>query len=376
MLVHIYTRHSPSCPQTDPGYKRCRCLRWVSYTFQGVQHRESTKARTWEQAVQFARGVELRYARIEAGEKPKAREPATVAQAVAAYLEDKRSQHIAPVTLQKLKHWFEGQLLKWCAETGIHFLSDLNLNHLRQWRSTWKDGPLSSQKKQERLRGFLNFCQASGWIMENPARGLSKIKVTQRPTDVFTEDEFEYIVVTCGWIPNGKNLRALVLLMRWSGLSIRDAVTLEQARLNDQNQIFLYRAKTGTPVHVTIPPEVALELRMLPRINGGRYFFWTGNGTAKSVASQWQRSLRRLFSAVNLRHADGTPKRAHSHMLRDTFAVSLLLHGVPLHDVSILLGHTSVKTTEKHYAPFVHARMERLDEQVKATWKPNTLIKI
>jgi len=164
--------------------------------------------------------------------------------------------------------------------------------------------------------------------------------------------------------------------MRWSGLSIRDAVTLEQARLNDQNQIFLYRAKTGTPVHVTIPPEVALELRMLPRINGGRYFFWTGNGSAKSAASQWQRSMRRLFSAVNLRHADGTPKRAHSHMLRDTFAVSLLLHGVPLHDVSILLGHTSVKTTEKHYAPFVHARMERLDEQVKATWKPNNLIKI
>src|SRR5438552_16090966 len=114
MLVHIYTRHSPSCPQTDPGYKRCRCLRWVSYTLQGVQHRESTKARTWEQAVQFARGVELRYARIEAGEKPKAREPATVAQAVAAYLEDKRSQHIAPVTLQKLKHCFEGQLLKCC----------------------------------------------------------------------------------------------------------------------------------------------------------------------------------------------------------------------------------------------------------------------
>ena len=39
-------------------------------------------------------------------------------------------------------------------------------------------------------------------------------------------------------------------------------------------------------------------------------------------------------------------------MFRDTFAVELLLSGVPLDQVSILLGHSSVKITEKHYAPW------------------------
>src|SRR5437867_2429078 len=139
MLVHIYTRHHKDCAhRDDPSYRRCRCLRWVSYTWNGKQHRESTKERSEERATLYARGVELRYEKIAAGEKPKPKEPATVAQAVAAYLEDKRSQHIAAVTLQKLRHWFERQLLKWCAENGIHFLSDLNLTHLRNWRSTWK----------------------------------------------------------------------------------------------------------------------------------------------------------------------------------------------------------------------------------------------
>ncbi len=47
-------------------------------------------------------------------------------------------------------------------------------------------------------------------------------------------------------------------------------------------------------------------------------------------------------------------------MLRDTFAVELLLAGVPIDQVSILLGHASVKTTERHYAPFVKARQEQL----------------
>jgi integrase len=42
-------------------------------------------------------------------------------------------------------------------------------------------------------------------------------------------------------------------------------------------------------------------------------------------------------------------------MFRDTFAVELLLSGVPIDQVSLLLGHSSVKVTEKHYAPFVKA---------------------
>jgi integrase/recombinase XerD len=42
-------------------------------------------------------------------------------------------------------------------------------------------------------------------------------------------------------------------------------------------------------------------------------------------------------------------------MFRDTFAVELLLAGVPIDQVSLLLGHSSVKVTEKHYAPFAHA---------------------
>ena len=41
---------------------------------------------------------------------------------------------------------------------------------------------------------------------------------------------------------------------------------------------------------------------------------------------------------------------------------------LPLHDVAMLLGHKSIKTTEKHYAPFVMARMEQLDASVKAAW--------
>jgi integrase len=62
-------------------------------------------------------------------------------------------------------------------------------------------------------------------------------------------------------------------------------------------------------------------------------------------------------------------------MFRDTFAVEMLLAGVPLDQVSILLGHRSIKVTEKHYAPWVRARQEQLENSVRRAWEKNlTLI--
>src|SRR5215469_1752991 len=66
----------------------------------------------------------------------------------------------------------------------------------------------------------------------------------------------------------------------------------------------------------------------------------------------WQRALRRLLRRAKIKKADGTLKRCHPHMFRDTFAVELLLSGVPIDQVSLLPGHSSVKVTEKHYVPF------------------------
>jgi len=52
---------------------------------------------------------------------------------------------------------------------------------------------------------------------------------------------------------------------------------------------------------------------------------------------------------------------------------TLLLAGVPLERVSILLGPTSVKVTEKHYAPWVRERQEQAEADVKRTWAQEQL---
>ena len=71
--------------------------------------------------------------------------------------------------------------------------------------------------------------------------------------------------------------------------------------------------------------------------------------------------MKRLFRLAEV-------PAGHAHRFRDTFAVELLLAGVPLERVSVLLGHQSVKVTEKHYAPWGKARQEQLEVDVRRTW--------
>lgn len=304
----------------------------------------------------------------------------TVEKAVDAYLADARSRGLKPDTLSKLERIFRKQLLFWTKAEGLEYLDQLDLDALLSFRSTWQEGTLVRSKKQERVVGFFWVCFRRNYISQNPALGLSKIKTKQVPTDYFPRDEFARIIEAThvygdprgGFIDieaTRTRLRTLTLLMRWSGLRIRDAVILERNRLHGDS-LMLYQAKTGQPVYVPLPPEVVEALKNIPDgpKPNPRYFFWSGNGLPKSAVADWQRSYRRLFQIANIRKPDGETKRCHPHMFRDTFAVEMLLAGVPIDQVSILLGHSSVKITEKHYAPFVKARQLQLQASVRAAW--------
>ena len=89
-----------------------------------------------------------------------------------------------------------------------------------------------------------------------------------------------------------------------------------------------------------------------------RFFFWTGKSKLHTVVGIWQQSLQTLFSLAGV-------EGGHAHRFRHTFAVELLLTGVPLERVSVLLGHQSVQITERHYAPWTRSRQEQLEADLQ-----------
>jgi hypothetical protein len=97
-------------------------------------------------------------------------------------------------------------------------------------------------------------------------------------------------------------------------------------------------------------------LQALPA--NGDYYFWRGGAKPKARVGNFQGMLPTVFKDVEV-------TGGHAHRFRDTFAVELLLAGVSLEKVAALLGN-SVKIVEKHYAPWVAARQDQLEEAVRA----------
>jgi integrase/recombinase XerD len=162
-------------------------------------------------------------------------------------------------------------------------------------------------------------------------------------------------------------MRALIQLMRWSGLSVRDAAMLERSGLvRDEDGIYnvvTSREKTGTDVRVPLPPAVAGELLACPNDND-KYFFFHGASTGQNFACCCGKRIAAAFESAGIEDVCFMK----SHRLRDTFAVDLLEKGLPMEEVSKLLAHDSIKTTERHYAKWVPARQARLKALVVGTW--------
>ena len=138
-----------------------------------------------------------------------------------------------------------------------------------------------------------------------------------------------------------RRVRALILLLRYAGLRISDAIGCEVDRLQN-GKLFLYTQKTGQHVYRPLPEFVVAELERAPRVSE-RYWFWTGTGQSRRRERNGE---RRSPMCSRTRVSSG-----HAHRFRDTMAVELLVAGTPIERVAILLGHSSVRITEKHYNP-------------------------
>lgn len=380
-MLNIYTRHSLDCEHHDDmNWRRCRCPKWLRGVLpNGHPIRISAKTRSWEQAEKFARKLEdetdpLNDDRAVTTAK-------TIREAIDLFLKDQVARGLEESSQRKYRTVLKNQLLTWTESHKIALLPQITPADLTEFRSTWGNGETTTHRKHEIVMCFFSFCVRNEYLRKNPMAALKKPKTPDLvPTDYFRPEEFQKIIdATYLYDYGGGNdcefralrLRALTLLMRWSGLSITDAVTLTRDRLSKSDegddQIFLYRAKTSVPVCVVIPCDVAKLLRSLPNSNPN-YFFWTGNGDPRSATKAFQRSYWKLFKLAKICLPDGTAKRCHPQMFRDTFAVELLLAGNPIDQVSLLLGHSSVKITERHYAPFCKARQLQLTVAAKRAW--------
>ena len=272
----------------------------------------------------------------------------TVPEACTAYLRELRARNSRQATLQNYRTLFK-QLRAFAADARIESIEGIDRAAMEGWRESWDCAFSTQRRRLAQLKAFFSHAAEAGWIAASPVSGIRSPRSDARPTMPLSVDE------VCAMIDAARDKpkeQALILLLRYSGLAMRDAVTLACSALQSTGEVVLRRAKSGEVVTVPLPAEALAALHGIAE-PGRRHFFWTGTSGGATVAKYWRRRLKIIADAAGV-------EEFHPHRLRDTFAVELLLSGMSMEDVSILLGHSSVRTTEKYYAPWNYARRRRL----------------
>lgn len=244
-MLAIYTRHYPPCQQSDAKSQRCHCPKWIRGVLpdQG-RVRLSARTRNWAEAKEKARTMERQSHRAYTERH------FTVANAVRGYLDHQQAHGISLLSLQQSRSFLQRRFLRWCTNRGLRRLCELHAWQMREFCCTWSKAT-TALRWHERLRSFFVFCITNHWQAANPLDGMRKPRVRYpRPTEYFERGEFNAILEAARRYDYGgghdckyraQRMHALVLLMRWSGLAIKDAVTLERQALDADGRLFLRR---------------------------------------------------------------------------------------------------------------------------------------
>lgn len=347
MSLNLYRRHAPTCKLAKHGSvaTNCTCPVWCYGSVNGRHIRRSLNTRDWGRAHDRAR-------KVEAGHDEDKPISIGLQQSVDAYLSDCQSRHLGAGTIDNYRSTLKA-LMQWCKEHSIENLNQITLDVLSKWRASRTDQPSTQVKMLIHVRQWSEFCKARAWITENYAESIKLPKVKPNPTLPFTRDEMRRLIAACDKMPEPKRIRAAVLTLAYSGLRISDLVALDASKIDSSGRLLLYMEKTGHPVTIKLHEACLNALREL---TASPAYFWDQKKYKKSSAEDL---IRRELNDLGLIGGVGN---VHPHRFRETFAVELLSAGVDIRTVSKLLGHTSIKTTEAHYAPWVREMQSRLDE--------------
>lgn len=228
---------------------------------------------------------------------------------------------------------------------------EVSPGHILAWLKSLRDSGLSPRttaRKLSALRGFFRFLVEEYGLNSTPLAAINNPRIGRYLPDVLSVSEVETLMEQPEVSrPAGLRDRALLELTYACGLRASESVGLKLNQL-DMKVGYLRILGKGNKERVVPVGKVAIEwlgnyLKSgRPKLLGKKasYFVFVGRA-GKPLTRQrfWQ-----LFKAYSI--SAGIKSEVSPHVLRHSFATHLLEGGADLRVVQMLLGHSSISTTQ------------------------------
>jgi len=260
------------------------------------------------------------------------------------------------------------QLLSWLGERGL-FVSDLDKATCKAYINELSSGSGAAStvnRKLTSLRSFTHFLHDAGAIAEDAARGVAGPSAPRNLPDVLSEEEAEEILAAAatladGPVPSGfpwdfegdfrgeiwariwaKRDRGILETLYDCGVRSAEVCDLSLGDVRrDQGILIVHGKGNKTRIVPLFPVTLAAIddwLAVRPPAKS-EALFTSINGRRLSTAD-----IRRIVHAAGER----VGIKVHVHQWRHTCATHLLNHGADLRAIQELLGHASIRTTERY----------------------------
>ncbi len=208
--------------------------------------------------------------------------------------------------------------------------------------------PRSNARLLSALRHFYRLLQRDGRINEDPTLLVDAPKLPRSLPKALAEGEIEALLQAPGETPLGLRDRAMLELMYATGLRVSELVGLRADQVNLRQGVLRVTGKGGKERLVPIGAEA--QHWLVRYIGESRAGLLKGvRVDALFVTARRSGMTRQMFWTLVKNHAQRAgiaSKRISPHVLRHSFATHLLNHGADLRALQMLLGHSSLSTTQ------------------------------
>lgn len=292
------------------------------------------------------------------------------------FLDSRYSDYLSKNHSTKTAIW----TLRSCFSDFLHLeLDEISIDELEKWRQKQQLKPATINRRVATLKAALSKASLWGLIETNPLENVKQLKVPKTPVRFLNDDQLDMVFESLKqrdsrrrrereshnlWLAQrGKGtkpdfteleldfddaptdyLTPLVRLIADTGLRLNEALSVRWTDISEDRVLTAYSHKTKSFRYIPLTWEAWSQLRYLQRINQASFseptdsLFLSEYGVPlKSVKTSWNHIRRKL------------PFDCDFRMLRRTFGSRLMRNGRSVYEVSQLLGHSNVETTQRWY---------------------------
>jgi len=235
-------------------------------------------------------------------------------------------------------------------DVELREITPMMIQNFRAWRLSKGNSKATVNRYIALLKRMLNLAIEENYLEQNPARRIKfySEKDNMRTRTITKDEEIRLLD------NSAEHLRSIIVVALNTGMRLSEILNLHWDRVNLKTRLIkVDRTKSGKVRYIPINDTLYCELWAIKNQNGQSSYLFISPSSGKQLTT-----IKTAFNAA-CRRAGITGLRFHD--LRHSFATRLVEKGVDLITVKELLGHSSVKITER----YTHSYGEQKEKAVE-----------